>query len=106
MSLERIQEICAHGGPPDLGWKIEPDPSPWPGKSGGCTGWFVDWCGVDLSPAGFLHDLKYWAGYPGEEVARRQADVERMTDAAKLLGSTTMAETMFHGLRVRGAAER
>jgi hypothetical protein len=57
---------------------------------------------VSLYPAGFLHDLKYWAGYPGEDVERLVADAELMTDVARLLKSTTMAETMFHGVRVGG----
>lgn len=103
--LERIKEICAHYGLHELWRKIEKDPPARPFKSDGCTGWFDDWRGVSLYPAGFLHDLKYWAGYPGEDVARLQADAELMTDVAKLLNSTTMAETMFHGVRVGGAEQ-
>jgi len=53
--------------------------------------------GHQYLPAGFLHDLKYWAGYPGEDVARLIADAELMIDVARLLHSTAMAETMFHG---------
>lgn len=105
VSLERIKEICARHGLHDLWRKIEKDPPARPFKSDGCTGWFDDWQGVSLYPAGFLHDLKYWAGYPGEEVARLAADAELMTDVARLLGSTTMAETMFHGVRVGGAEQ-
>lgn len=100
--LERIKEICAHYGLHDLWRKIEKDPPARPFKSDGCTGWFDDWRGVSLYPAGFLHDLKYWAGYPGEDVERLVADAELMTDVARLLKSTTMAETMFHGVRVGG----
>jgi hypothetical protein len=103
--LPRIKEICAHYGLAALWAKIEKDPPPRPFKSDGCTGWFDDWRGVSLYPAGFLHDLKYWAGYPGEEVERLVADAELMTDVAKLLKSTTMAETMFHGVRVGGAEQ-
>lgn len=100
--LSRIKEICAHYGLHDLWRKIEKDPPPRPFKSDGCTGWFNDWQGVSLYPAGFLHDLKYWAGYPGEDVERLVADAELMTDVARLLHSTEMAETMFHGVRVGG----
>ena len=103
--LPKIKETCAHYGLHDLWRKIEKDPPVRPFKSDGCTGWFDDWKGVSLYPAGFLHDLKYWAGYPGEDVARLQADAELMTDVARLLGSTTMAETMFHGVRVNGAEQ-
>ena len=46
--------------------------------------------------------LKYWAGYPGEDVERLVADAELMMDVARLLGSTEMAETMFHGVRIGG----
>jgi hypothetical protein len=100
--LSRIKEICAHYGLHDLWRKIEKDPPAKPFKSDGCTGWFDDWNGVSLYPAGFLHDLKYWAGYPGEDVERLVADAELMSDVARLLKSTTMAETMFHGVRVGG----
>jgi diadenosine tetraphosphate (Ap4A) HIT family hydrolase len=100
--LPKIKEICMHYGLHALWAKIEKDPPPRPFKSDGCTGWFDDWRGVSLYPAGFLHDLKYWAGYPGEDVERLIADAELMTDVARLLKSTTMAETMFHGVRVGG----
>ncbi|MEO6003768.1 MAG: hypothetical protein ABIZ04_09835 [Opitutus sp.] len=101
--LARIKEICAAYGLIELWAKIERDPPPRPFKSDGCTGWFDDWKGVSLYPAGFLHDLKYWAGYPGEEVERLIADAELMIDVARLLNSTVMAETMFHGVRVGGS---
>ncbi len=101
--LDRIHEICTFYGLNDLWRKIERDPPSRPFKSDGCTGWFDDWQGVSLYPAGFLHDLKYWAGYPGEEVERLVADAELMIDVARLLNSTTMAETMFHGVRLGGS---
>jgi hypothetical protein len=74
----------------------------WPFKSDGCSTWFNQWKGVSLYPAAFLHDLKYWAGYPSEDVERLVADAELMIDVARLLDSTSMAETMFHGVRVGG----
>lgn len=101
--LPRIKLICEFHGLHDLWRKIERDPPLRPFKSDGCTGWFDDWKGVSLYPAGFLHDLKYWAGYPGEDVERLVADAELMIDVARRLGSTEMAETMFHGVRVGGA---
>ena len=57
---------------------------------------------MSLYPACFLHDLKYWAGYLGEDVERLIADAELMIDVARRLNSTAMAETMFHGVRVGG----
>ncbi|HYC70044.1 MAG TPA: HIT domain-containing protein [Opitutaceae bacterium] len=100
--LPKIREICQHYGLHDLWRKIERDPPPRPFRSDGCTGWFDEWKGVSLYPAGFLHDLKYWAGYPGEDVERLVADAELMRDVARLLGSTEMAETMFRGVRLGG----
>ncbi len=100
--LTRIKEICAFYRLHALWQKIERDPPVRPFKSDGCTGWFDEWNGVSLYPAGFLHDLKYWAGYPNEDVERLVADAELMIDVARLLGSTKMAETMFHGVRVGG----
>jgi hypothetical protein len=102
VSLPRIKEICQHYGLHELWAKIENDPPPRPFKSDGCSLWFDTWQGVSLYPACFLHDLKYWAGYPGDELERLVADAELMIDVARLLGSTSMAETMFHGVRVGG----
>lgn len=102
VALPKIKEICEFYGLYELWRKIERDPPQRPFKSDGCTGWFDDWKGVSLYPAGFLHDLKYWAGYPGEDVERLAADAELMIDVARLLGSTQMAETMFHGVRIGG----
>ena len=100
--LPRIKEICAHFGLHALWKKIESDPPRRPFKSDGCTGWVNEWKGISIYSAGFLHDLKYWAGYPEEDVERLIADAELMIDVARLLKTTTMAETMFHGVRVGG----
>ncbi len=102
VSLPEIKRICLAYGLEALWEKIERDPPGKPFKSDGLTGWFDSWKGVDLYAAGFLHDLKYWAGYPGEEVARLEADAELMMDVARLLGATEMAETIFHGVRIGG----
>jgi hypothetical protein len=102
VDLSSIKTICAHYSLDALWTKIERDPPPLPFKSDGCTGWVDEWKGISIYSAGFLHDLKYWAGYPGEDVERLVADAELMIDVARLLNSTTMAETMFHGVRVGG----
>lgn len=102
VDLETVRKICAHYGLVALWQKIERDPPPLPFKSDGCTGWINEWKGVSIYSAGFLHDLKYWAGYPGEDVERLIADAELMIDVARLLKSTTMAEVMFHGVRAGG----
>ena len=102
VDLTTIKTICAQYGLTALWTKIERDPPPLPFKSDGCTGWVNEWKGVSIYPAGFLHDLKYWAGYPGEDVERLVADAEFMIDIARLLNATAMAETMFHGVRMGG----
>lgn len=97
-----IAVICAHYELPALAARIAVDPPAKPFVSDGCTGWVNEWQGVSIYPACFLHDLKYWAGYPGEEVERLVADAELMADVARLLGGVRMAEVMFHGVRVGG----
>lgn len=100
--MPRIKEICEFYGLTELWKKIEADPPVRPFKSDGCTGWVNEWHGISIYSAGFKHDLKYWAGYPSEDVARLVADAELMIDVARLLNATAMAETMFHGVRVGG----
>lgn len=102
VSRSQIREICKFYRLEDLWTKIEKDPPATPFKSDGCSLWFDSWDGISLYPACFLHDLKYWAGYPGEDVDRLVADAELMIDVARLLGATKMAETMFHGVRIGG----
>ena len=102
VSFDRIRPICSHYGLRTLWRKIETDPPVKAFASDGCTGWVDTWNGISIYPACFLHDLKYWAGYPGEEVERLIADAELMIDVACLLVGTAMAETMFHGVRVGG----
>lgn len=99
---EEIARLCAHYELPALAARIANDPPLKPFVSDGCTGWVNEWQGVSLYPACFLHDLKYWAGYPGEEVERLVADAELMVDVARLLGGTKMAEIMFNGVRLGG----
>jgi|GEM_PF-590283 hypothetical protein len=103
VSLEHIKEICAHFGLSALWAKITRDPPDLPFKSDGCSLWFNKWRGYDLYPACFRHDLKYWAGYPGEEIERLAADSELMIEVARIMGSTKMAETMFTGVRLGGS---
>jgi hypothetical protein len=102
--LSTIKDICIHFNLPELWSRIEADPPAKPFASDGCSLWFDEWKGVSLYEACFLHDLKYWAGYPGEDVARLIADAELMIDVARRLNDTAMAETMFFGVR-RGGHE-
>ncbi len=100
--LAQIKDICAHFGFVALWEKIEKNPPCHPFSSDGCSLWFNKWKGFDLYPACFKHDLKYWAGYPGEEVERLIADAELMIEVVQIMESIYMAETMFAGVRVGG----
>lgn len=102
VSLDEIKVICEEFGLAELWAKIERDPPPRPFVSDGCTRWVDEVNGVDIYPACFRHDLKYWAGYKEEKVARLKADAELMVEVAELLGETPMAETMFAGVRLFG----
>jgi len=102
VSLSTIKDICEFYKLPELWQKIEKNPPPLAFKSDGCTMWPDSTGGEDIYPACFLHDLKYWAGNPGEDVERLVADAELMIDVARIRGSTKMAETMFHGVRLGG----
>jgi len=102
VDLAQIRKICREYGLEELWQKIKADPPARPFASDGCSLWLDKYNGISLYPACFLHDLKYWAGYPDEDIARLQADAELMIDVACLLNSTTMAESMFYGTRVGG----
>ena len=102
ISLLQIKEICTHFHLTELWAKITADPPRKPFSSDGCSLWFDKWKDFDLYPACFIHDLKYWSGYPGEEVERLIADAELMIEVAKIMGSVKMAEFMFAGVRVGG----
>ena len=104
VSLTKIKEICEHYGLKGLWKKIEKDPPALKFSSDGCTMWPDKTDGKDIYPACFLHDLKYWSGYPDEDVERLAADAELMIDVARIRQSTKMAETMFHGVRVGGTS--
>lgn len=102
--METVVALCRLRGLHNLAEKILKDPPTKPFKSDGCSCWFQEWNEISMYSACFFHDVKYWCGYLGEEVARLIADAELMIDVATLLNSTSMAETMFHGVRVGGAS--
>ncbi|MEE9309652.1 MAG: hypothetical protein V3U64_01400 [Cocleimonas sp.] len=104
VSLVKIKEICEYYGLQTLWKKIEKDPPALTFSSDGCTMWPDKTDGKNIYQACFLHDLKYWAGYPDEDVERLAADAELMLDVARIRQSTKMAEAMFHGVRVGGSS--
>lgn len=107
VSLEEIRKICnVIGGDLIYLWqKIRNDPPKNDFVSDGCSCWPDRWTrGVDLYPACFLHDLKYWAGYPGEDTARFLADIELARDVVVLCGGPLyLAKMMLAGVQAGGA---
>ncbi len=106
--LEKIKEICEYYGREmlDLWKKIEADPPINDFSSDGCSCWPDKWLKkVNLYPACFKHDLKYWAGYPGEDKARLIADAELMIDVIapdRCDGPVYLGRMMFEGVQIGG----
>ncbi len=101
--LSRIQEICAHYALNDLWALIESDPPQQPFSSDGCSLWPDTWiAGEDLYEGCFVHDLHYWAGRPGDDLGRLEADVWLLLWVAENV-SIDLAEAMFNGVRVGGS---
>lgn len=105
VSTEEIRIICADYYLYDLWTVVIKDPPEHPFKSDGCSGGWPDtWRGFDLYPACFIHDLKYWGGYPKDEVARLIADAELMIDVVKITKNINLAQLMFTGVRAGGGS--
>ncbi len=102
VALPRIEEICRVHGLDDLWEKIRSDPPLRPFESDGCSMWANRWNGIDIYPACFFHDLRYWAGHDGEALERLKADCALMLEVAELTGDLRLAETMFFGVRLGG----
>lgn len=100
--MSKIREICDHYGLDDLWAKIVEDPPAHPFKSDGCSLWVDRWKGIDIYPACFIHDLKYWAGREDEDLERFIADSMLMIDVAQRTNDLTLAHTMFLGVRLGG----
>ena len=60
---------------------------------------------VDIYPFAFKHDIWYWAGVPGDEVARFRADCEFAVSVAEITGNANLAITMLNALHVAGSEE-
>ena len=112
ISMEQIKDICIHFGLHDVWEKIKADTPIRPFRSDGpsCFPRYVD-CPIatgvlktiDLFPAAFLHDLKYWCGHKGEEVDRFLADLDLARDVVVLCGgSTFLAWAMLSAVRIGG----
>lgn len=73
-----------------------------PFASDGCSCWPDTILGkYNLYPACFWHDVRYWFGAPGDDVARAVADAQLVIDVARI-GCPKIARTMFIGVGVGG----
>ena len=104
--LADIERLCKAKALPRLWQRIASDPPAKPFVSDGCSLFFNQLANVNIYPACFFHDLKYWSGYPvstpDERLERFVADAELMVDVALLGVDFFIAETMFRGVRTGG----
>ena len=106
VSMDDIRRLCEAKDLPRLWLRIAADPPPKPFMSDGCSLFFNQLANINIYPACFFHDLKYWSGYPVatpvERLERFAADAELMVDVASLGADFFIAETMFRGVRTGG----
>jgi hypothetical protein len=75
-----------------------------PFVSDGCSMWPDSWLGKDIYPACFWHDVRYWCGVRGDDVARLCADAELAKDVAAIAGAD-LARAMFVGVGFGGTED-
>ena len=107
--FSKIKELCIYFELYKLLDKIVENPPPKPFKSDGCSCWPDKWKDnkgktVSIYRECLKHDLQYWAGYKGEDMARFIADATLMIDVAKKTKRPGLATTMFLGVRPGGAS--
>lgn len=103
--IDRLLSICELYGLDDQIAIIENYQPDLPFKSDGAS-WLPDKPGgVDIYPAAFLHDIKYWAGVKGDHKGRLKADLELAQDVMNLCsGSAALAQLMYAGVRAGGVS--
>jgi hypothetical protein len=106
--LKEIKEICVHFNLMSLWNKIENNIPQNPFKSDGCSCWPDCWKNrsgekISLYQACFIHDLHYWAGYSGENIARFLADVQLMINVVLETEKIYLGVIMFLGVTIVGS---
>lgn len=109
VSLKEIKMVCVHFNLLDLWNKIKNDPPQKSLKSDGCSCWPDYWKNrsgekISLYQACFIHDLHYWAGYPGENIARFLADVQLMINVVLETEKIYLGVIMFLGVVIGGTS--
>lgn len=103
LSLPEVLAICTKLGLHKLHNQIRTNPPEIAFSSDGCSAWPDTWLdGSDLYEGCFIHDLHYWAGVPGDELGRLEADIWLMRWVAQRV-NVQLAEKMFQGVRIGGA---
>lgn len=108
VSLKKIKELCIYFDLMPLWDKIAENPPPKQFKSDGCSGGWPDvWRDkngkkVSIYRECLKHDLHYWAGYKGEDIARFLADVELMVGVVLKTKRIQLGVTMFLGVWTGG----
>lgn len=102
VTVDELILLCEAHGKDDILETLRSDPLSGFFVSDGCSFWVDTWNGVDLYPACFWHDVRYWCGMPGDDLGRLKADAVLMLDVAETAG-VEMAVTMFNGVRVGGS---
>lgn len=103
LSNDEIIRICEYYGMDDLAYIIKSSPPDKPFKSDGVS-CFPDIVGdIDLYPAAFWHDVKYWCGFSGDAESRLIADCELAIDVINLCGGKAeLADLILAGVRIGG----
>ena len=108
VSLKKVKELCIYFDLIPLWDKIAENPPPKPFKSDGCSCWPDVWRDKDGKKVSIYreclkHDLHYWAGYRGEDIARFLADVELMVGVVLKTKRIQLGVTMFLGVWTGGS---
>lgn len=108
ISLEEVKKLCVYFNSIYLLNKIENDPPQKPFKSDGCSCWPDIWKDkngkkVNLYKECLKHDLQYWAGYVGEDIAKFLTDVELMIGVVLKTKRIYLGIIMFLGVTFGGS---
>ena len=101
LEVATVLKLAKEQGKDDIVAILESNPPDDVFVSDGCSMWPDSWFGADLYPACFWHDVRYWCGLEGDDLARLKADAELMVDVAGIQ-SVELGVTMFSGVRIGG----
>lgn len=98
-----LRSLCQLYSYDHLANHIEKHPPDIPFKSDGASVIPDNICDIDLYPAAFWHDVRYWCGTTGDEEGRLMADCQFCMDAMTMCGAdANLAMKLFLGVRAGG----